>query len=90
MREQYLQENSDPVRVIAGIVGGIGFLGAGSTIQAGADVRGVTAAATVWVTGAIGIACGLGAYPPALVTAGLTAFALIPLGRLEKKYLQDQ
>ncbi len=35
MREQYLQQNSDPVRVIAGIVGGIGFLGAGSIIQQG-------------------------------------------------------
>ena len=90
MREQYLQENSDPVRVIAGIVGGIGFLGAGSIIQSGGDVRGVTTAATVWVTGAIGIACGMGAYTLALVTAGLTAFVLIPLGRLEQKYLQDQ
>ena len=53
----------DPTRIVAGIVGGIGFLGAGTIMRARGSVRGVTTAAAIWVTAGLGSACGLGYYP---------------------------
>jgi len=52
----------DPGRVTAQIVSGIGFLGAGTIIKTGFSVRGLTTAATMWVSAAIGIAFGVGEY----------------------------
>jgi putative Mg2+ transporter-C (MgtC) family protein len=53
-------------RAIQGIVTGVGFLGAGVIVQNGAEekVRGLTTAASIWVTAALGVVCGVGAYPP--------------------------
>ncbi|KIG15470.1 Mg(2+) transport ATPase protein C [Enhygromyxa salina] len=66
----------DMLRVIQGIIGGVGFLGAGAIIQARGEVIGMTTAAGIWVTAAIGIACGLGE----LAVAGLlTGAALVVL-----------
>lgn len=66
MDAQAIQHGSpariDPTRVLQGVIGGIGFLGAGSIIQAKGRVSGVTTAASVWVCGALGVAAGLGAY----------------------------
>lgn len=67
---------SDPTRVIAGIVGGIGFLGAGTIIRAGREVKGVTTAAAIWVVAAIGASFGLSLYALGLSTALLTALIL--------------
>jgi len=66
----------DPMRLIGGLIGGIGFLGAGSIIQARGDVRGLTTAAGIWVVGAIGLACGVGYW---FIAAVATAFALVVL-----------
>ena len=52
----------DTSRVIAGIVGGIGFIGAGTIIQARGRVHGVTTASCIWVAAAVGVACGLSLY----------------------------
>lgn len=52
----------DPLRIVEGVVGGIGFLGAGSIIQSRGSVQGMTTAATIWVVGSIGVACGVGQY----------------------------
>jgi putative Mg2+ transporter-C (MgtC) family protein len=52
----------DPTRIIQGIIGGIGFLGAGAIIQGGREVSGLTTGASIWVAGAIGISCGIGFY----------------------------
>src|ERR1044071_1722461 len=51
-----------PDRIAAQIVTGIGFLGAGAILRSGANVQGLTTAATIWVNAAIGMAAGLGAY----------------------------
>ena len=59
----------DPSRVLAGVAGGVGFLGAGMIIQGRGRVRGLTTAAGVWVTAAVGAACGLGEYALAVVTS---------------------
>jgi len=66
----------DTSRVIAGIVGGIGFLGAGTIIQARGRIEGVTTASSIWVTAAIGVACGLGQFLLALVASGGTVLVL--------------
>ena len=61
-------ELKDSSRVAAQVVSGIGFLGAGTIIFQKNVVRGLTTAAGLWVTAAIGLACGTGMYLPAVVT----------------------
>jgi putative Mg2+ transporter-C (MgtC) family protein len=75
----------DPSRLMAQIVTGIGFVGAGVIIKSQHRVSGVTTAATIWTTAAIGIAIGSGFYVPAVVT---TIFVLLldPLAALQYKY----
>jgi putative Mg2+ transporter-C (MgtC) family protein len=70
---------TDPTRIAAQIVTGIGFLGAGAIIRDGLSVRGLTTAATLWVVAGIGMASGAGYYWPAVAAATLTIFALGPL-----------
>jgi putative Mg2+ transporter-C (MgtC) family protein len=70
---------TDPTRIAAQIVTGIGFLGAGAIIREGLSVRGLTTAATLWVVAAIGMACGAGYYWPAAGATLLTILALWPL-----------
>ena len=71
---------ADMSRVIQGIVAGIGFLGAGAIIkqQRGEDVQSLTTAAGVWMTAAIGIACGLGREATAVLST-LLALAVLTL-----------
>lgn len=71
---------ADLLRVLAGIAGGVGFLGAGSIIQNRSNVSGLTTAATTWVSSAIGIACGLGFYRLTAITLVLALIALMLLG----------
>jgi putative Mg2+ transporter-C (MgtC) family protein len=74
---------ADMSRVIQGIVTGVGFLGAGAIIKRKSeeDVQGLTTAAGVWMTAAIGIACGLGREGTALLS---TVLALVVLGLVPK------
>ena len=67
----------DPSRIASQVVTGIGFIGAGTIILQKQMVRGLTTAAGLWVTAAIGLACGNGMYLIAVVT---TAIVLISLG----------
>lgn len=70
---------TDPTRIAAQIVTGIGFLGAGAIIRSGMSVRGLTSAATLWVVAAIGMACAAGMFVAAGVT---TIVVLVGLGPL--------
>jgi putative Mg2+ transporter-C (MgtC) family protein len=70
---------ADPLRLVDGIIGGIGFLGAGTIIQSRGSVHGITTAAGIWVMGAIGVACGCGYYLLAGIT---TCYAFLILGVL--------
>lgn len=70
---------TDPTRVAAQIVTGIGFLGAGAIIRQGSSIRGLTTAATLWVVAAVGLASGAGYYSAALITTALVLLALWPL-----------
>jgi len=62
----------DPTRMAQGIMTGIGFLGAGVIIKEGLSVRGLTTAASIWITAAIGILAGIGFYFPLLISVVLT------------------
>jgi len=62
----------DPTRMAQGIMTGIGFLGAGAIIKEGLSVRGLTTAASIWITAAIGILAGIGFYFPLVVAVALT------------------
>ncbi|HEX6939991.1 MAG TPA: MgtC/SapB family protein [Longimicrobiales bacterium] len=79
-----LRTNADPARIAAQIVSGIGFLGAGTIIQARGSVVGLTTAATLWVVAAIGMAVGARAYVEAVGTTLLVIIALIALARVEE------
>jgi putative Mg2+ transporter-C (MgtC) family protein len=75
---------SDPARIAAQIVSGIGFLGAGTIIQSRGSVSGLTTAATLWVVAGIGMAVGSGHETAAIGAAVLVLLVLMPLGRLER------
>lgn len=66
----------DSSRVAAQVVSGIGFLGAGTIIFQKNVVRGLTTAAGLWVTAAIGLACGTGMYLAAAIATALVLFGL--------------
>jgi len=74
---------SDPARLAAQIVPGIGFIGAGAILHGRGRVTGLTTAATLWTVTAIGIAIGSGAYIEAIGTTALVLFALLLLAKFE-------
>ena len=75
------QSQVDPIRIVEGIIGGIGFLGAGTIIRSRGAVEGITTAASIWVAGAIGVASGGGYYEIGLITA-LFAWLILRAVRL--------
>jgi putative Mg2+ transporter-C (MgtC) family protein len=70
----------DPSRVMEAIVGAIGFLGAAAIVQGRLELFGATTGASIWVVGAIGMACGFGFYALALVVTVAGLFVLTVLG----------
>ena len=79
---QYLI-NSDPTRIIQGIVTGIGFLGAGVIMREGFNISGLTTAASIWASSVIGVMVGVGFYLGAIGLAILCAGSMIFLTRVE-------
>ena len=73
----------DPARIAAGVVTGIGFLGAGTIMHSRSAVRGLTTAASLWVVAALGLAVGSGMYFGAVVTTILTVITLYLFSRVE-------
>jgi len=76
----------DPGRIAAGIITGIGFLGAGSIIKSGDFVRGLTTAACLWFVAALGITIGEGFYLLSVVATVIALFVLIILDRFEHRF----
>jgi putative Mg2+ transporter-C (MgtC) family protein len=77
----------DPTRVAAQVVTGIGFLGAGAILREGLNIRGLTTAAALWVTAAIGVAVALGYWVGAVASAATAILALVGLKRVERIFL---
>lgn len=74
---------SNPDRIAANIITGIGFIGAGVIFKEGLKVSGLTTAATIWIAAAIGMATGYGAYPLAVIVTILVLATLMALSKLE-------
>ncbi|MGD0642271.1 MAG: MgtC/SapB family protein [Roseiarcus sp.] len=74
----------DPTRVIQGIMTGIGFLGAGVIMKEGFTIRGLSTAASIWMTAAIGVVIGIGFYGAAISATAVMLVAMTALGQLEK------
>jgi len=78
----------DAARVAAQVVSGIGFIGAGTIIFQKNSVKGLTTAAGLWVTAAIGLACGAGMYVEAVATVVFTVLCLEAMHFAHRKYGQ--
>lgn len=87
MTNQYIFETygvSDPARIAAQVVSGIGFLGAGTILVTGRhQVKGLTTAAGLWATACMGLAIGIGFYKAAIVTCILISFTTVVLQRFD-------
>jgi putative Mg2+ transporter-C (MgtC) family protein len=86
----YMRDNggdgaAEAVRIAAGIVTGVGFIGAGTILTSQGRVRGLTTAATVWVTAGIGITAGYGYLLLAALVAGPVTVTILLLGIGEKR-----
>ena len=77
----------DTARIAAQVVTGIGFIGGGTVLRHGANVFGLTTAATLWVSAAVGMACGTGMYGLALVATILSIMILVSVRLFEKNVL---
>ena len=80
----------DPTRMAQGIMTGIGFLGAGVIMKDGLSVRGLTTAASIWITSAIGILVGIGFYIPAALATVLTLGTLSGFRWIEGRMRTEQ
>lgn len=77
--------SGDPARLAAQVVSGIGFLGAGAIIRDGGDIKGITTAATLWIGGMIGLACGNGYYIGAVATTVFVLLFILLLKPIESR-----
>src|SRR6266536_2834216 len=75
---------TDPARLAAQVVTGIGFLGAGVILQSRGSITGLTTAATIFVVGAVGISIGEGMFGLAVFSTGLIIIVLVVLRRVER------
>jgi putative Mg2+ transporter-C (MgtC) family protein len=81
---------TDPARLVAQVVTGIGFLGAGVILQSRGSITGLTTAATIFVVGAVGITIGEGMFGAALLSTVLIIIVLVVLRRLERVLIRRQ
>lgn len=77
-------KNSDPTRIAAQVVTGVGFLGAGAILRFGASIKGLTTAASLWTIAGIGMGIGAGFYYGSILATLIIILALAILGKLEK------
>jgi len=77
-------------RIVQGLITGVGFIGGGAIIKQGSSVRGTATAASLWATGAIGVAVGLGSYDTAIVISLFTILTLRILSPLKDEGAEEQ
>ncbi len=87
---QVYESPGDPGRIAAQVVSGIGFLGAGAILKFGADIKGLTTAASIWAMAAVGLAIGAGMYSISLISVTVILFALTAMNFFEKKVFKDR
>lgn len=75
--------NLDRMRTLAGLIGGIGFLGAGAILRDRGGIKGLTTAASLWTAASLGAAAGFGFYGLTLMATTLALFVLVPMQYIE-------
>ncbi len=85
--EAFKAPGADPARIAAQIVTGVGFLGAGAILKEGANVRGLTTAASLWAVAAVGMAAGAGAWSIAIVITIIVVVSLWPLRLVADRFV---
>ncbi len=83
MNELMEAPRSDAIRIIEAVTAGVAFLAAGTIIQSGGAVQGLTTGASMWLAGAVGLACGGGFYAIAVIGTLLALAVLFLLGKIE-------
>lgn len=78
----------DLTRIAAGVITGIGFIGAGTIIQAQGSVVGLTTGATLWAVGGLGIVIGAGYYLPAIIFTAIIILTLVIFRQIEGQYMK--
>jgi len=81
---------TDPTRIAAQVVTGVGFLGAGSILRQGELVRGLTTAASIWVVASMGMAVGFGYYTIPIFTTVLVLATLVAIRPIEKRFFRGR
>lgn len=88
-----LGKDNDAARIASNIVTGVGFLGAGAIFRDGASVRGMTTASLIWISAAIGMACGIAQYEFAVLVTFVTLVILLGFTGVQKfidRYNQER
>lgn len=84
---QYLHESSDPTRLGAQVISGIGFLGVGTIIVTQSNkVKGLTTAAGLWTAACIGISIGIGFYEAAIVGTAMVLLTVVVLQKIDERF----
>jgi len=83
-----IKNGTDPTRMAAQVISGVGFLGAGAILRSGFNVKGLTTATTVWTTAIIGLAVGYGYYWVGVFTTVLVLVVLTLVSIFEKKFIR--
>lgn len=80
--------NTDPTRIAAQVISGIGFLGAGAILRYGFNIKGLTTATSLWSMAVVGLAVGYGYYLVGIVTAGLMLLTLTVINIIENRFIR--
>lgn len=87
---QTFHSQADPARMAAQVVSGVGFLGAGAILKFGADIKGLTTAASIWAMAAVGMAIGAGMFKVSVISVIVILFALTVMNFIEKRIFSQR
>lgn len=90
MTEVVDNPQSDAIRIIEAVTAGVAFLAAGTIIRGDRSVHGLTTGASMWLAGAVGLACGGGFYAIAVMGTVLALLVLYILGKVEARFIDTQ
>lgn len=79
-----MSEDGDPTRIASNIVTGVGFLGAGAIFRDGFSVKGVTTASLIWISAAVGMACGIAQFEIAVIVTGTVLLVLVGFSGMQR------
>ena len=80
----------DPLRLIEAVTAGVAFLAAGIIFTSGGKVRNITTGASMWLAGAVGLACGSGQVPLAVMATTIVVVVIAGLGAIERRLTHGQ